>query len=141
VRLALAALLLLLLPSAAVPAVRSEFRAQLDPVAFDRVSRDSVAGSGSVTATLAGNTLTVTGSFSGLPSSASSAQLRMGLAMGVPGPAIGTLSAEAGSSGRLSGELKLTAAQITALRASALYVQLASVGAPEGHLWGWLEAH
>jgi hypothetical protein len=138
VRNALAALLLL--ATAAQAAAPTQFHAQLDPVAFDRVSRDAVAGIGGVTATLAGHTLTLTGSFSGLPSSASSAQLRMGIAMGVPGPAIGVLSVEHGSSGRLTGQLQLNAAQVAALRSSALYVQVASDGAPEGHLWGWLEA-
>jgi hypothetical protein len=138
VRIALAALLLL--ATAAPAAAPTQFQAQLDPVAFDRVSRETVAGIGNVTATLAGRTLTLSGSFSGLPSAANSAQLRMGIAMGVPGAAIGALSVEHGSSGRLTGQLQLSAAQVAALRSSALYVQVASVGAPEGHLWGWLEA-
>lgn len=117
------------------------FHGQLDPVPFDNSTRPFLDGSGNISARLDGDTLTVTGSFSGLPSPAATAQLHMGLAMGVPGPVIGDLAIEHGVSGAISGQLRLSAGQIAALRASAIYIQLASVKLPGGHLWGWLEAH
>jgi hypothetical protein len=63
----------------------------------------------------------------------------MGLAMGVPGPVIGELSVTQGPNGVISGKVTLNDEQIAALQHSALYVQLESVKAPNGNLWGWLE--
>jgi hypothetical protein len=88
---------------------------------------------------LDGDTLTVTGKFSELSSPATAAHLRMGLAMGVPGPEIGELTLSHEAKGEISGKLTLNPAQIAALKASAVYVQLDSVKAPGGTLWGWLE--
>jgi hypothetical protein len=120
---------------AAAPA----FKAELDPVAFTLATRGNVAGLGNVEGSLDGHTLSINGKFSGLPSPATSAHLRIGLAMGVPGPVIGELSVTQGPDGVISGKLTLDDKQLAALQHNALYVQLESVKAPNGNLWGWLE--
>jgi hypothetical protein len=115
------------------------FKAELDPVAFTLATRSSVAGAGNIEGSLDGHTLNITGNFSGLPSPATAAHLRIGLAMGVPGPVIGELSVTQSPSGVISGKVTLDDEQIAALQHNALYVQLESVKAPNGNLWGWLE--
>jgi len=115
------------------------FKAELDPVAFTLANRDNVAGIGNVEGSLDGHSLNITGNFSGLPSPATSAHLRIGLAMGVPGPVISELSVTQSPNGVISGKVTLNDEQVAALQHNALYVQLESVNAPNGNLWGWLE--
>ena len=43
-----------------------------------------------------------------------------------------------GTSGTITGQFDLTAAQVQELAASRYYVQLHSEKAAEGNLWGWL---
>jgi len=117
------------------------FEGELDPFAFTPATRANVVGVGTVSATLNGSTLSVTGTFSDLSSPATAAHLRMGLAMGVPGPVIAELSVAHEVKGAISAKIALSPAQIAALRANSVYVQLDSVKAPDGTLWGWLEAH
>jgi hypothetical protein len=115
------------------------FQGEFDPVPHDNSTRDDVVGTGTISATLLSGTLTVHGQFSGLSSAATAAHLRMGAAMGVPGPVIGNLGATAASTGEISGSVKLNAAQIAALKNGALYIELDSAKAPDGNSWGWLE--
>ena len=122
-----------------VRAAAPVFKAELDPVAFTLATRSNVAGIGNVEGSLDGYTLNITGNFSGLPSPASSAHLRIGLAMGVPGPVISELSVTQSPNGVISGKVTLNDEQVAALQHNALYVQLESVKAPNGNLWGWLE--
>lgn len=113
------------------------FVAELDPVFFEPATYANVVGRGTVSAQLSGDTLTLKGAFEGLPSNAVSAQLRSGLATGVPGPVIATLTSETKTSGAVSGAVRLSRPQAEALRRGALYLQINSVKAPEGNLWGW----
>ena len=122
-----------------VRAAAPVFKAELDPVAFTLATRSNVAGIGNVEGSLDGHTLNITGNFSGLPSPASSAHLRIGLAMGVPGALIGELNVTQSPNGIISGKVTLNDEQVAALQHNALYVQLESVKAPNGNLWGWLE--
>ncbi|HWA23439.1 MAG TPA: CHRD domain-containing protein [Caulobacterales bacterium] len=114
-----------------------KFVAELDPVFFEPATYANVVGRGTVSAQLSGDTLTLKGAFEGLPSNAVSAQLRSGLATGVPGPVIATLTSETKTSGAVSGAVRLSRAQVEALRRGALYLQINSVKAPDGNLWGW----
>lgn len=124
----------------AAPALAADYAAELDPAPFDATNRADVIGSiGNVTATLAGDRLTVSGSFSHLTSNATAASLRIGLAKGVPGDAIGALTVSRGHEGQISGSVTLTPAQIAALGKQALYVRIDSEKAPDGNLQGWLE--
>jgi hypothetical protein len=90
-----------------------------------------------VTASLAGNRLTVTGNAEGLRSPATTIAIHRG-PKGIPGPAILTLTATKTTSPAISGSFELTPQQIADLRGEQLYVQLNSERAPEGNLRGWL---
>ncbi len=97
----------------------------------------AIAGSGSLTATLSGNHLTLTGKFEGLRSPATSAQIHRG-PKGIPGPAILDLTVTKSAKGAIRGALALTPGQIADLRNGRMYVQIQSESAPDGNLWGWL---
>lgn len=125
---------------AASPVFAAGYDAQLDPAPFDATNRADVIGSiGNATATLDGNTLTLHGTFSNLKSPATTGSFRIGLAKGVPGDAIGSLTVEHAKQGAFSGTVKLTPAQLGALNRQSLYVRIDSEKSPDGNLQGWLE--
>jgi hypothetical protein len=97
-----------------------------------------VIGHGSVSAVLAGTKLTVTGSFEGMHSPAIAAHLNQSKVTGIPGVVIHELTVTKAISGNISGSVDLTPAEMEALRKGMVYVQIHSVGAPDGNLWGWL---
>jgi hypothetical protein len=124
----------------AAPAFAAGYEAQLDPTPFDATNRaDVIESIGTVTATLEGSTLTVRGTFLNFTSPATGGSFRIGLAKGVPGDAIGSLTVEHARQGSFSGTIKLTAGQMAALKKEALYVRIDSEKAPEGNVQGWLE--
>jgi hypothetical protein len=116
------------------------FRGRLSPVPIDVSMQATVAGSGTVTAVLTGSKLAVTGTFDGLKSPATIAQLHKGPVRGVRGPNVLdlTVAKTDAASGTISGSFDLTAIQIADLEKGRLYVQLHSEKAPDGNLWGWL---
>ena len=125
----------------ATPALAAGYEAELDPVPFDATNRaDVIESIGNVTATLDANTVTVHGTFSNLTSPATGASFRIGLAKGVPGDAIGTLTVTHARQGEVSGSVKLSSAQKAALSKQSLYIRIDSEKAPDGNLQGWLEA-
>ena len=125
---------------AASPVFAAGYEAELDPAPFDATNRADVIGSiGNATATLDGNTLTVRGTFSNLKSPATTGSFRIGLAKGVPGDAIGNLTVEHARQGAFSGTIKLSSAQLAALKREALYVRIDSEKSPDGNVKGWLE--
>ena len=136
-------LVLAFLPFAAAALTAQQpktYRARLSPVPIDVAMQTTVAGAGSVSAVLTGTTLAITGTFEGLKSPATTAQIHKGPTRGVRGPAMLDLvvtKADA-ASGTLSGSLTLTPIQIADLEKGRLYVQLHSEKAPDGNLWGWL---
>jgi hypothetical protein len=97
----------------------------------------TIAGIGSATAVLNGTKLTVTGTFDGLKSPATTVQIHRGQ-RGVRGPAILDLQTTKGTSGQISGTVDLNQQQLQDLQNSRLYIQLHSEKAPDGNLWGWL---
>jgi hypothetical protein len=113
------------------------FKTRLSPVPINSTMMSTVAGSGSLTAVLTGKQLTITGTFEGLRSPATTAQIRRG-PKGIPGPAILDLIVSKAAKGNVSGTLDLTPEQIADLRNGRLYVQIQSERAPDGNLWGWL---
>lgn len=123
---------------APLPAAAGQFAGDLDPVPHDISMRDNVVGTGSVSADLSGTALHVSGKFAGLSSPATAAKLKMGVAMGVPGEAIGELTATHAADGEISGTVTLDQKEIAALKRGALYVELDSAKAPDGNSWGWL---
>jgi len=115
------------------------FKARLSPVPIDATMMSTVAGSGSITATLSGKQLMITGTFEGLRSPATTAQIHRGM-KGIRGPVILDLDLTISKAvkGTLNGSVELAPDQIVDLRAGRLYVQLQSERAPDGNLWGWL---
>jgi hypothetical protein len=122
----------------AVAQSKETFKARLSAVPADARTRAALAGSGSVTAVLDGTKLAVTGSFEGLKSEATTANLHSGVAAGVRGPAIADLTVPKATEGMIAGSVDLTPQQLTSLHHGGLYIELHSDKAPEGVLWGWL---
>jgi hypothetical protein len=114
------------------------FKTRLSPVPVDAKTRADVTGVGSVTATLMGAKLSITGSFEGLRSQALDAKVHQGPATGVRGPAILDIVVPHATSGAVSATLDLTPQQIESLKKGRLYLQIDSEKAPDGNLWGWL---
>jgi hypothetical protein len=116
------------------------FKARLSPVPIDVSMQATIAGSGSVSAVLTGTKLAITGTFDGLKSPATIAQIHKGPVKGVRGPNVFdlTVSKTDAASGTLSGSFDLTPIQLADLEKGRLYVQLHSEKAPDGNLWGWL---
>jgi hypothetical protein len=114
------------------------FRARLAPVPIDLTLAGTITGTGSVTAVLTADKLTFSGTFEGLTSPATIAQLRKGPVAGVRGPVLFDLTITHGTSGEIGGSVELTPAQVTDLEKHRLYVQIHSEKSPDGNLWGWL---
>ena len=124
-------------PSGRISAQTDSFRARLSPLPVNGRTVRTITGLGQVRATLDGNRLTVTGTFRGMSSPATSAHLHVG-PPGRPGPLAQPLEVTRSPEGEISGTAELTDEQVTALRARSLYVQIHSEGNPGGELRGWI---
>jgi hypothetical protein len=115
------------------------FKARLSPVPINISMMATIAGSGSLTATLSGKQLTIQGTFEGLRSPATTAQIRRG-PKGIRGPVIANteLTVTKATKGTISGTIELTPDQMADLRNGQWYAQIQSERAPDGNLWGWL---
>ena len=98
----------LILAAALAAQTGETYKARLSAVAADARTRPALAGSGSATATLSGSKLTISGSFQGLLSPATSAQLHAAIAGGVRGPVIQDLYIPMATAGMISGSVDLT---------------------------------
>jgi hypothetical protein len=137
------ALGLLVTTSAILAQAASTFDARLDWVPISGAERNDVAGTGAASATLARSTLSITGSFAGLPANATRASLHHGVATGARGPAIAELEITKSPSGMFAGDVTLSREQRDALLAGHLYLQLHAergVAPDNAVLWGWLLA-
>jgi hypothetical protein len=122
-----------------LPAQTQEtFKSRLAPVPIDAQLTRVVSGHGSVSATLSGNKLTVNGTFEGLRSGATTADLHQSKITGVSGVRIHELTVSKAIEGAVTGSVDLTSQEVEALHKGLLYVLVHSQGAPEGNLWGWL---
>lgn len=137
-RFVLLAASLVALSAATAGAQKAQYRARLSPVPLDVAMQATIAGSGSVTATLNGTTLTLTGNYAGLKTASTVARVHRSPRTAMRGPAIGDLTIAPGTSGTIAGTLELTKEQVDDLANGRLYIQLHSEKAPEGNLWGWL---
>lgn len=113
------------------------FKTRLSPVPVTAYNAN-VVGVGGVTATLAGNTLTVNGTYEGLASPATQAKIFKSPKPGIRGEALFDLQVSGGTVGTITGKFELTPAQVQEVAASRYYVQLHSEKAADGNLWGWL---
>jgi len=116
---------------------KETYKTRLSATPADARTRAALAGSGAASASLSGTKLTVTGSFDGLVSPATSASLHSAVAAGVRGPAIADLTISKAVSGTISGSVDLTPQQMTSLHKGGIYVLINSDKAPDGVLWGW----
>jgi hypothetical protein len=132
------AVALVMAMSGVIAAQAPQYRARLAIVPIDIAMQATIAGSGAVTGTLKGSTLTINGTFSGLRTAATVARLHRSPRTAMRGVPIGDLTATAGTSGTIGGTIELTKEQVEDLAAGRLYVQLHSEKAPDGNLWGWL---
>ena len=116
------------------------FKARLAPVPIDIAMQATIAGTGSVTAVLSGSKLQINGTFDGLKSPATIAQVHKSPVRGVRGPVVFdlTVARTDGSSGTVTGSADLTPAQTADLDKGRLYVQIHSEKAADGNIWGWL---
>jgi CHRD domain len=128
-------LLVLALPVAAQNEVR--YKVRLAPVPMDIAMRSTVAGMGSATAVVKGTSLTITGTFDGLRSPATTARLHQSATMGLRGMPFADLTISKATNGTISGAITLTPEQARALERGRVYLQLSSERAPDGNLWGW----
>jgi hypothetical protein len=117
------------------------YKTRLSPVAVQAFN-PAIVGIGTVTATLTGTRLAISGTFEGLNTPATIAQIHKSPKAGIRGPVLLELTvtkgAGGGTSGSIGGSFDLTPAQVQELAQGRYYVQLHSEKAPEGNLWGWL---
>ena len=114
------------------------YKTRLSALPADAKTRVDLAGTGSVTATLAGKKLTVNGTFDGLKTNATMPEIRNGVMAGVRGDAIGTLTITKAMKGTITGSIDLTDPQMEHLKKGGLYVQIYTEKPTDGTLWGWL---
>ncbi len=115
-----------------------KYRTRLSPVPLDTSQLDTIKGAGVATAELVGNKVTITGTFSGMTSPATIAQLHQGPNMGMRGPVVAELTVTKAPAGSISGSVELTPIQAPMFKKGNFYVQIHSEKAPAGNLWGWL---
>ena len=113
------------------------FKARLSPVPVESNNVAAITGSGSVTAVLSGASLSIRGTFEGMKSPATLAQIHLG-PRGVRGPVMFDLTVTKAVSGTISGTIMLTPVQVEAVKQGRFYLQLHSEKAPDGNLWGWI---
>jgi hypothetical protein len=117
---------------------QDSYKARLSALPADAKTRPDLAGEGTVTATLAGTKLTLTGTFEGLKTNAVMVELRDGGMAGVRGPALGTLTITKAMKGTITGSMDLNPTQLAHLKKGGLYVQIYTEKPADGTLWGWL---
>jgi hypothetical protein len=113
------------------------FSGRLSAMPVDFVTVETTKGVGSFTAVLEGDALAITGTFEGMNAPATAAHVHRAF-KGLRGPSLFTLTVTNETTGRVSGRLTLTAAQIEDLRTGRLYLQIHSAVNPDGHLRGWI---
>jgi len=117
---------------------QESYKARLSALPADAKTRPDLAGTGTVTATVAGAKLTLNGTFEGLKTNATMVELRDGGMAGVRGPALGTLTITKAMKGTITGSMDLTGTQMEHLKKGGLYVQIYTEKPADGTLWGWL---
>jgi len=132
----LAAVMIVACPASSMAQQPQKYRGTLQPVPVS--NPNDILGKGVVSAQLTGRRLTVNGTYAGFNSAATKADLHMGPLLGVTGPVVAPLTVTKGASGTFSGTAELTPAQVTALAANKLYIEIDSEKAPDGNSRGWL---
>ena len=115
-----------------------KYQVYLSAMPFTDATQPIMTGKGSALATLEGDTLSISGSFTGLSGPATKAHLSVSRGPGIPGNSLVDLTLVGDVTGKITGQIKLDPSQLAALRGRRLYIQIDSEKAPSGHLWGWL---
>ncbi|MCA9838148.1 MAG: CHRD domain-containing protein [Trueperaceae bacterium] len=129
-----------LVACSSAPAAQTSFDASLSGGA--EVPAVTTSGTGSATAVLSGNTITVTGTYSGLSGPATAAHIHGPAAKDATAGVVLALTAAEGTtagSGTLSGTGTLTDAQITQLRDGLYYINVHTAANASGEIRGQLE--
>jgi len=119
-------------------AAAERYQVYLSAMPFNDAQQPIMTGKGSASATLEGNTLSISGSFTGLSGPATKAHLSLSKGPGIPGAPLVDLTLEGDVAGKVTGQVELDPSQLAALRSGKLYIQIDSEKKPSGHLWGWL---
>jgi hypothetical protein len=127
----------LLISAAATAQQPLTLRARLSPVPIDVAMQETIAGLGAATATLAGTTLTVEGTYRGLVTPATTVQIYESARQGMRGTLVGEFASGGGTAGTFKGTVTLSADRAAAFAKGLLYVQIQSEKAPDGNLRGW----
>ena len=115
-----------------------KYQVYLSAMPYLDANQPLMTGKGTATATLDGDTLTISGSFAGLSGPATKAHLSLSRGPGIPGTAFAALTLTGGVAGKVTGQIKLDPSQLVAVRSNKIYIQIDSEKVPAGHLWGWL---
>src|SRR5579871_3582688 len=91
---------------------QDSFKTRLAPVPIDERLAPVIKGRGSVSVTLSGSKLTITGTFEGMRSPATGARLLQSKMTGIRGDAIQDLTVSKAASGDISGAVNLTPPQV-----------------------------
>jgi hypothetical protein len=129
---------ILALASVAPLAAAEKYQVYLSPMPFTDATQPLMQGKGTASATLEGDTLSISGTFAGLTSPATKARLSLSRGPGIPGNPVVELTLTGDVAGKVTGQIKLDPSQLAALRSRKLYIQIDSEKMPSGHLWGWL---
>jgi hypothetical protein len=115
-----------------------KYQAYLSPMPHNDAMHANFSGKGNLLATLEGDTLKLTGTFTGLASAATKAHVCLSQAAGIPGKPILDVVVPHEIEGKVTGTFKLDKSQLEALQKGKFYLQIDSEKAPDGNLWGWL---
>ena len=113
------------------------FKGHLSPLPVTGATAPLTLGSGSFTATLRGNVLTISGKFEGMNSPATVAHIHRAQ-KARRGPVVLNLMVTPAPSGIVTGELTLTMNQVDELRKGWYYIQIHAEKNPDGQLRGWI---
>jgi hypothetical protein len=119
-------------------AAAEKYQVYLSAMPFNDAQQPIMTGKGSASATLEGDTLSISGSFTGLSGPATKAHLSSSTGPGIPGKPLVELTLAGDVAGKVTGQTKLDPRQLAALRGGKFYIQIDSEKRPSGHLWGWL---
>ncbi|MEO5740583.1 MAG: CHRD domain-containing protein, partial [Vicinamibacterales bacterium] len=105
-------------------AAAETYQVHLSPMPFNDATQPVMQGKGTVSATLEGDTLSISGSFAGLTGPATKAHLSLSTGAGIPGKPFTDLTLTGDVAGKVTGQTKLNPSQLVALRSGKLYIQI-----------------
>jgi hypothetical protein len=117
-----------------------KYQAYLSPMPHNDAMHANYSGKGTAIATLDGDTISLSGAFTGLASAATKAHVCLSKAAGIPGTPIFEVTLPPAVEGNVTGTFKLDKSQVAELQKGKLYIQIDSEKTPNGNLWGWLLA-